>query len=349
MKKRVALAPILTLLLIFSGCGAKNANDNMAKENPVSQLPKIQDYFPSKENVRYVYQGQGNEYASYYAVNDFTTAGKLQQRVNNGGTESIKVYEIKDGKLTRVLTRGEAYYRENLLGAKPSEDEVLLMEPLTIGTKWNIKGGEVRTITGTAVALNTPSGSYQTIEVTTQGPDDQTLDYYAKNIGLVKTVFKTGGSEVSSTLSKIEENVPFTQKIKFYYPNINDGKIYFKSVDVSFKTNDITRKVLGTVYKDTVSQNVGKVLTTNTTINSLYLNQDGIVYLDLSSDFLKEINAGSGYEAMILQCLANTFGEYYHVSKVVLTIDNKLYESGHIAMKKGEYLSVKTEGTVEIK
>lgn len=65
-----------------------------------------------------------------------------------------------------------------------------------------------------------------------------------------------------------------------------------------------------------------------------------MVYIDLNKAFVTEMNAGSRYESMILQSIANTFGHYYNSDKVVLTIENKLYESGHVAMKKGEYLKV---------
>lgn len=85
-----------------------------------------------------------------------------------------------------------------------------------------------------------------------------------------------------------------------------------------------------------------------TKINSLYLNEDGMVYIDLSREFLTEMNAGSGYEAQILQCVANTFGSYYGSDKVIVTIDNNLYESGHIKLAQGEYLTVDTKESTEI-
>ena len=44
--------------------------------------------------------------------------GKAQQRIDNGGTVMANVVELKDGKLTKVYSRGEAYYRENLLKSK---------------------------------------------------------------------------------------------------------------------------------------------------------------------------------------------------------------------------------------
>ena len=332
-----------------------NKTDNNNKENkneePATQALKIEDFYPIKENTHYIYQGMGNEYASYDVYIDYATEGKVQQRIDNGGTVMANVVELKDGKVTKLYSRAEAYYRENLLKSKSDEEEILLMEPLEKGTTWKLKDSRVRTITGTSVQINTPTGNYKAIEVTTESPNDKTIDYYAKNVGLVKSVFIPGesnGEEITSTLSKVEENAPFMQTINFYYPNINDNKIYYKAKNLQFKTNDLTKKVLETVFKESVND-LGPVFSENTKINSLYLNKDNHVYIDLNQAFLTEMNAGSGYESMLLQSIVNTVGQYYQAEKVYLTIDNKLYESGHILMKKGEFFKVDLEDAVEIK
>lgn len=326
-----------------------NASDNKTNEDSTTQLLKIEDYYPIKENVKYVYEGNGNEYASYNVYVDYTSENKVQQRVDNGGTVIAKVIEINDGKVTRLLSRAEAYYRENLLEAKGDDVEVLLMEPLVKGTSWKLDDSRIRKITNTSVKVETPSGSYDAIEVTTEGSNDKTIDYYAKNVGLVKSVFISGGTEVTSSLSKIEENVSLTQNISFFYPNINDNKIYYIDKDITFNTNDITRLVLESSYKDAIGKDLGKVFNTNTKINSLYLNKDGMVYIDLNKAFVTEMNAGSGYESMILKSIANTLGKYYGSQKVILTIDSNLYESGHIAMKKGEFIEVNYNDSIKVK
>lgn len=337
----------MLLPLVFSaGCDNDNNGGNGTK--PPAPL-KVEDYYPANENTHYVYEGKGNEYASYDVYVDYAADGKIQQRVDNGGTVMANVMEIKDGKLTRVFARGEAYYRENFLNSREGEEEILLMEPLEKGTTWTLKDSRVRTITGTDVNIDTPSGSYKAIEVTTEGPYDKTIAYYAKDVGLVKSVFISDDTEVTSTLEKIEKDVSLIQRISFYYPNINDNKIYYREKEISFRTNDVTRKVLEEAYKESAPEGTGKVFSTNTKINSLYLNKDGMVYIDLSREFLSEMNAGAGYESMILDSIANTFGRYYNSQKVILTIDGGLYESGHIALQKGDYLKVNYEDAVEIK
>ncbi|HEY5584355.1 MAG TPA: GerMN domain-containing protein [Ruminiclostridium sp.] len=369
MKKYIALFGIALSFTFFFGCAIKNSDsvkdtvtpsnttasittpttDTATTSTPVAEVLQIQDYFPIKENTRYVYEGKGNEYASFDVYIDYASAGKIQQRVDNGGTVLAKVVELKDGKITRLFSREEAYYRENLLAMKDDKEEILLMEPLEKGTTWTLKDSSVRTITNTSVDVTTPAGSYKAIEVTTESPDGKTVDYYAKDVGLIKSVFASGDNEVSSSLSKIEENASLLQKINFYYPNINDNKINYESKDISFKTNDITKQALEKAYKEVVNSNIGKVFTTNTKINSLYLNKDKMVYIDLNKAFLSEMNAGALYEKMILQSVANTFGHYYNSEKVVLTLDSGFYESGHIALGKGEYIKVDYANTAEIK
>ncbi|WP_203363588.1 GerMN domain-containing protein [Bacillus sp. REN10] len=333
---------VFTFVLVI-GCASEKEASRKEKEKQTAVSSRIKwgigDYLPMVENVKYVYEGKGNEYASYHVMIDYLEKGKIQQRIDNGGTVVASVLQLKDGKLKKVLTRGEAYYRENLLKAK-GDEEVLLMEPIAKGTSWKLKDGRMRKITNTAASVYTPSGSYRAIEVITKDKDSQTMDYYAKGIGLVKSVFRSGEMEVSSSLSKIEENVPFVQEVRFFYPNIDAEKLEYKAKKVSFKTNDITRKKLEEAYKQPVEPPLGKVFSKNTKINSLYLNKDGIVYIDLNQEFISEMNAGAGYESMVLQSIANTFGQYYNVEKVILTIDGGLYESGHISMKKGEYLRV---------
>jgi hypothetical protein len=366
MKKLFICFFVALLIGALVGCGMNKPNseneninggnnqkdsDKVANENkePESQLLTIKDFYQMKKDTRYIYEGNGNEFSSYTLYFDYIADQKGQQRIDNGGTVIASVVELKDGKLTKVFSRGEAYYRENFLEATGEQGEILLKEPLQKGTTWTLKDSRKRTITNTSVDITTPTGNYKAIEVTTESGNDKTVDYYAKDVGLVKTVFNSGDNEITSTLAKIEENVALTQTINFYYPNIDDDKIYYKKREIHFNTNDMTKMVLAKAYKELPNNQIGVVFSNNTSINSLYLNNDHMVYIDLNQNFVNEMNAGAGYEGMILQSIANTFGEYYNSKKVYLTIDNKPYESGHFSMKKGEFLNVKTNETIELK
>jgi uncharacterized lipoprotein YehR (DUF1307 family) len=329
-------------LFAFAGCGQNNDGDT----------PELTaaDLFPLEENVLYEYEGTGNEFAAFTVFNEYLDEDSVQQRIDNGGTVIARVYVIGDGKVTRTLSRGETYYRENMMDQTDADQEVVLMEPIEEGTTWQLGDGSTRTITGVDVDVETPAGDYKCVEVVTEGENATTTDYYAKDVGLVKTATQLEGedTEISSTLKQITTDAERLETVQFFFPNINDDLIYIKNYQVSFRTNSVTTEVLEAGYKAALVDNVGAVLGANTKINSLKLNEDGKVELDLSSEFVTEMSAGAGYEMMLLQSLANTFCRYYNAEEMILTIDGETYTSGHIDLEPGQSIKADYEGNVEI-
>lgn len=368
MRKITISVIILLLLISFGGCNRNKSNSENVQTTvspspqPVVTLPdedtsgtdaeqntnirKVEDYFPIQADTEYVYEGKGNEYASYHVFTDFVDSAnnKVQTRTDNGGTESIRVIQTGDGKVSVLYTVNECYYRDNLMDkSAPGEEDVLLMEPLVQGTQWTDPDGKKRYISAVDVEMATPAGTFKTLEVTTEGEDGTTKDYYAPQVGLVKSVYGSGDLEVSSTLSKINTNTPFTQSINVYYPN-TDEKIYTEPLTLSFRTNDVTRMILvSALREEAVKESYIPLISENTMINSLYLGDDRIVYVDFSKDLVKDMNLGSGFESLVLQCITNTLGNYYGTEEVCITVDGKPYESGHIQLKKGETFMVNTE------
>ncbi len=331
----------VTTLLLLQGCKKQEI------PTPEPQEPAeltAADYYPITENTKYVYEGDGMEYASFTVINDYTSETQVQQRVDNTGTVMAKVILIADGKVTQTYSTGEAYYRENCLG-KTNVEEVLLAEPIAEGTEWTLPDGRVRKITGTSVAVSTPAGEYETVEVVTQSEDSTDTQYYAKDVGLVKAVYQSDDYTVTSTLASIENDHVLTQTVRFYYPNVDAETIYYVDREIPFQTNDVTKDVLAEAYKE-VPEGVGKVISENTVINSLTFGDDNMVHIDFNQAFLTEMNAGSGYESMILTCIADTFGGYYTTDKVILTLEGNLYESGHFAFAEGESVAADFDAAV---
>lgn len=345
MKRKLSIFLIMTLLILTS-CN-KNVTDNNPKnngeDNTISKLT-IKDYFPFAENIKYEYAGEGNEFAAYTLYVDFINKNRIQTRENNGGTEVVRVLEYKDGQLKELFSRGETYFRENFTGTEKNEGEILLKEPLEKGTGWTTGDNIKKTITNVDVEIKTPSGEYKAIEVTSEGGSSKTISYYAKNIGLIKVINSGEGYEVTSTLSKIEKDAPLVQKLKVFYPDIDADNINSESIDLLFKTNEETKDVIEKTIKG-----LGKdrqILSTNVKINNLRLDND-VVKIDFSKELVTEMNAGSGYESMILQSITNTLGIYYSTEKVYITVDGKPYESGHIMMKEGEAFKVNLDNVKE--
>lgn len=325
MKTARGHAPLLLLLILLTGCAVLAGCAGNDKTDPEKPGGKIEDFFPIVKDVKYVYEGTGNEFAGYTVYPDYTSEDRVQQRVDNGGTVLARVYEIKDGKLTVVLSKGEVYYRENMLQKTDGSDEVMLMEPLEKGTSWTLKDGSERTITGTDTEVTTPYGTFPCIEVTTEGGDGTTIHYYAKEIGLIETIFRTGDTEVTSALKSVEKDAATTQTIRIYIPDAADGKTDYVEKEVSYRTNYITGKVLEDACKKAVNESFGQVYSDETAINSLALDEDGSVRIDFNRSFREDMEQAGEYKPLILQSITDTFKDYYQSESVILTVDGEPY------------------------
>lgn len=348
MKKLIIIFMFIIMVMFLASCS--NAENNGTNSPPdedsddsviESTELSINDYFPFTENTKYEYVGDGNEYATYSVFTDYITDTRIQTRTNNGGTEIVKVLENKNGQLKVLLDRAETYFREDFTYTKSSGGEVLIKEPIKVGNSWS-NGEDIKTsITNLDVDITIPLGTFKALEVTTEGKDYKITDYYAKDIGLIKTVNTGNGYEVSSTLTKIENDVPLVQNIILYYPNTEEDVINSLKANISFKTNDDAKKIIEDAIKNISTQN--QVLTSNVKINKLYLGDDGMVHIDFSKELISEMNAGSYYESMILQSITNTLGMYYGIEKIYITVDGNPYESGHIQKKEGEPFTINFE------
>ena len=375
MKKIIIIFTLCTLLL--TACAGKTptgqnsttsgtANNNTVSNGTTAQTTtpepqpsptspaevplKISDYFPFVNDVHMKYKGTGNEYAAYDTYVDYVRDNKMQTRENNGGTETIKVYTLKDGALARSYSRGETYYRFDYTSMTDGED-VLLKEPLVAGTSWTAKDGSSRSITAVDKQIETPAGNFSAIEVTTTRKDSVNKDYYVKGTGLVKTEYISGDASMTvlSELEKVEKDVPFKHIVKFYFPQFNEDRIIYMEREIEIKTNEDMKYKFQKELK-TIPESGGlvKTLTKNTQVLGVSLDDEkDTVTVDLSTDFVNEMNAGTTLEVMLLNSVTNTFGNYYMKSKVIITLDGKPYESGHILMKPGEAFNVKAKGIVQ--
>lgn len=376
MKKLTWVSLAMVVLMMITACNKSNietpesvtpeapaespGESEMEPESPAEEVETpseegagvtytVDELYPFEENVYRVYEGMGNEFAGYDEYVDFLSDSRIQLRRNNGGTEIVSVLEKKDGMLVEIISKAETYYKENFLDKDPEENKILLKELFTLDASWDSEG-QTATVTGVDVEVKTGIGTFTALEVTrvTKGKEsEKRVEYYVRGMGLVKVIDTGKDYEVSATLTKMEGNAVRKRFVNFYYPNAQDERIFLYRKEISFTTNDIPKILIINAYKELPKEAV-PVLTKNTKVNYLYLNQDGRVYLDLTKEFLQEMNAGAGYEGLILQSLANTIGDYYGVSKVMLTIDGKTYESGHIVLEKFEALEVNYDSIVDM-
>lgn len=138
------------------------------------------------------------------------------------------------------------------------------------------------------------------------------------------------------------------ESINLYYPNIDDGKYYFMSVALEKESEEGIKDIISEQYKANVIKGTGSVLSENTKINEINLDDEGVLHIDFNDAFRYEMNAGSEYEAMIIQSITNTFGQYYDTDRVIITVEGKLYESGHILLEEGSYFKTDFSNISEV-
>lgn len=338
---------------IDTNTGSKAGTDTNADENL-----RVGDFFPFQKDIHMKFKGIGNEYAEYETYVEFIDGNVMQIRNLNPGTNLAMVYEIKDGELRLNFSKGEVYYRYDFTDTKDADRvEVLIKEPIKKGATWTLKDGTKRSITEVSKEISTPAGNYTALEITSEYENSFVTDYYVKDLGHVKRVFKSKDDDytVTSELEKIEKDVPFKETIRFFYPDFMNGRLAYIDREIELFTNHDIKNFFEKELKNVPEgSQLKKALSENTRLLNIIIDEPlggiiGSVVVDFSKELVNEMNAGTSLEGMIITSITNTFGGYYQTSKVKITLDGKPYESGHFLLKPDEFFTVDTENSYEYK
>ncbi|MBC8062483.1 MAG: GerMN domain-containing protein [Clostridiaceae bacterium] len=347
--------PVLFIILFFSGCAQSNnyASKDIKildkKNSTVSTKLSISDIFPFKKNVQLKYtSSEGpNSYSSIYI--DFIKNDRMQFRLVSSDTSIGYVVENKDGELRFITSRNSFYYTDDLTSVQNVNPEIMLKEPLIKGTTWTLPNGSKRYISNDNIQIATASGKYIALEITTETDKGKTLNYYAPNVGLVKTISDSANKNITSLESIVTDAIA-TETVKFYYPNSSMNSLMFIKRQLHFNTDDLAKTYFEKYFKESPSSTLSPVISQTTMINKLYLNNDeNKVYVDFSKELIKESNLSNNEEANVLKCITNTLCEYFNVDKLSLTVEGNPYESGHIIMKATEPLYIDNKNIDEFK
>lgn len=321
--------------------GEEETDEDTEEEvNAVNQT--LADWIPRLDNVVYNYEGFGNEYASFKWTPQFNQENYYQIAKDNSGTTMVEIYEYSDDEIVRTFSRPETYFRDNFTSIgiidEYEENEVILKKPIAVGTSWTSDTASYE-ITAIDKEIKVPAGDYKTVEVTIEYDDSVIKRYYAENVGLVYERTETEGFEIESKLAEIQTDTAETIPLTVYQA---DGQVMGLdriSAEIQLNTNDPARVALQELLSGETDglENI-YLLPEGTEINYLFLNSEDIVEVDLSSEYISNMNTGSSGESLYLTGLGNTLSQYYGVEKVLLTIDGDNYEGGHILLRDDEYL-----------
>jgi len=327
----------------------KSSDSSFEEENLTADM-----FFSYKENAKYVYDGYGNEYAAFTVYVDFMNPDSVQTRTNNGGTEVVKVIQNFGDKIILVRQQEEIYFRENFLEGNMAYLEILLIEPIAVGTKWEIDSSRERSITAINKETSTPYGTFKAIEVTTiskESPENIILDYYVKDLGHVKSIFKSAEGveaeyEIVSELSQIIENKKLVQNVDFYFPDFEKESLFIYTRNLEFSTNDSTVDLFEKEFRNLPDGFDGKLFSENTSINFITRKDNETAHIDFSEELITEMNSGAGFESMIIQSIVNTIAGYYGVEKVYISVVGSPYSSGHIQIGENEFFQKNLSNSV---
>lgn len=348
MKRNILLILFLVFALSIVGCSQTIGNSEDGKD--IGKKLSINDYYPFRENVYYEYEGIGNEFAEQDAFCEFIEGNRAQIKVLNPGTSVVKVMEIKENTLTEIYYEAEFYHIENMINNNNEKKNVLLKEPLEVGNSWSDPEGHKISITGIDVEIETPYEKFKAIEVTTELSEGNTSKrYYAKNIGLVASIYEDANGQVKTLLKSIKE-MPLNLEIMTYYPLKSDIRTVSVTNKLVFNTNGKIEKLIENILKNPPSDKLIPVISNGTVINAIGMDRvNWVLKVDFSKELLSEMNIGSTQETEMLKSMVNTLGEFYDTEQVYISIDGKPYESGHYGLSEGESFKVDLDNIEQLK
>ncbi len=374
MKLRNILA-MLALAVLLSACNTAAATEPIATEAVVTEAAteevteepeteavteevteeqteaavevKAADFWGMETPYTREFSGE-NIAGSTHSV-DYTDGDRAQLRVVKEDEPWLYVYEKRADEIAVIAGGKEQYFRHNLLNGidDPNQntqkaERVLLKDPIQVGESWTTDAdpNEVKVTIKEVLPKTADHDARVVVEIVdVLTGNSPTLQTYEVGKGLVaeETAFATGSEpHVMAVTGHDVERKATT--VRLYYPS-NDGEGFVRrEISHVFEPNSITRFVLEELWKQVPDAGIA-ALTENTKINYLYSNADETAYIDLSRDFIDEMNSGSTGETMMLDSIAYTVGDLMSAKRVVLTIDGVPYSGAHVEMQDGDAMS----------
>ena len=151
------------------------------------------------------------------------------------------------------------------------------------------------------------------------------------------------------TENNIEKDTEKEENTNIYYYDAISDKIVYINTTIKIKNDNATTPLIDKL-KEAPNSDISPSLSSEVTLNSYNLDTNkSTITIDFSSNFVSAQNLGSGAESRTITAICNTFGSYFNVENVIITLDGLPYSSGHILMNEGEAFKVNLDNTVELK
>ncbi|MDR2649511.1 MAG: GerMN domain-containing protein [Clostridiales bacterium] len=338
--KKIILAGFASMFIIAS-CGNADSNTETptATDIPEPAAATILDYFPVRSNANYRYESPGSPELTQDIYVTYTGGSRVQRRAASDRVSSTEVLQYQNGELKLIYGEPNFYFYENLTAVEPILDMLLLKEPLEQGKKWNLDTTGDSEITGLDINVSTPSGNYAAMEVTTIFTDGrQQKEYYAKGVGVVKTVYTTtDGRSLEIDLVRITEQASLIVPVDFYYPDPEAEAGYSKEERETRLNTDSDLSAVFTEQMKTPGASGYVWLPGETSLNAIEVDRfNDLITVDFSD------NNGVETEED-LRMIADTLGHFYGAGKVRPTINGEDYTAGGKTYGRSDFIAVTVE------
>lgn len=286
-------------------------------------------YFPPKSNSIYIYTSLNNNFLKFKRYTEYQSENKVQIRFDNNITDIINVYEYTDTGVKVSVYKENIHYRQNLLDISNNINDYLIKEPIVKDNKWTLSDGSIRCITNTNMTIKTKFNLFNSvIEIVTisNKNKDFYIDYYAKDIGLVKSIYSNDKTGILyCELEDVLDNTPYCKNFKIYYPDKNLNTIWYSNRNLEFYTNEDSNLKFSKEL-ETPPKGLIPLINRNTLINEMrYDFNKNISYIDFSIDILNILKCNSIYSNLFINCIYNTFRNYFNTNNLYITINNIPY------------------------
>ena len=370
MKKKYLIIFALAGVLVGALLGyfaVRNGDTDPADE--ASLLP-----FTKNLVLHYEFElGGRDDGFSYKSFNAYVNGSKLQRLlVMDDGNFIVEVLEITDtGRMVNTNSfNGIGQWVSpfiDILGSSAQMYQTILPASIALRERWvadPLSSAEqtMREITGMDISITTPAGTFNTIEVTTTRPADETFlvpptvrTYFAPGIGVVKEITCDG---VSVSMASFEarrdnrEDFMHTKRLVaiereglvldvpvFYLDGSMGG---FPVIQIHFTTNNDLNKLFGEAMGRVSQALFGRELGADI-LQGAFINPNSQnLHLDFSGEFLSVMQGVTSLEAeeRIINAIVDTFGALYNAQGVTITVDNAPYNGVFVRFGSMEFRPV---------
>jgi len=331
------LTAILLLVLTLSLCGLLAA----CGDKGTGQVSfTVAELTPILANTIYEYT-EAEERLDGWSYFWETTDGPYYQRrvADSIGPRWVELYLLTDEDFALVYGNEVPYtlYHQYFANEPPNMGSMILRGTIELGAEWLFaawESGDYDTAEVTAVGLNvkTPFATFRdAVEITINYYTGETAkQYYAKDYGLVRTVFYNEDGEVASefVLANIIENTVFKTEAPFFFPDEN-GELDFEVVTIEYTTHANFNEIFLNTAREFYSNKFGIEINGDLQINSVRFNRDPdelTVNIDFSAELTDELKKAGERVDEFLTAVKFTVSNFYRAfHDVVITVDGEAF------------------------